>query len=88
MKKKQTKKSATSCGSTAMNCYGFSLNSVIAERARPTDLRKSMQVVDEFCKAGILFVPIPVLNKKDGGELCTESFKRLATLERKASLEA
>jgi len=71
-----------------MTGYGFSLNSVTTERASSTDLGKALQVADEFCKAGILFVPIPVLNKKDGDELCTESFKRMDILERKASLEA
>ena len=32
-------------------------------RASPSDMRKALIVVDGFKKAGILFVPVPVLNE-------------------------
>lgn len=56
-------------------------------RANPIDMRKSLKVADEFKKAGILFVPMPVLSKKDGDELCRESFRRMGILEKQAGAE-
>lgn len=35
------------------------------ERANPADLRKAIEAANTYVKAGILFVPIPVLNKDD-----------------------
>ena len=34
-------------------------------RASPVDLRKAIQVANVYVNAGILFVPMPVLNKDD-----------------------
>ena len=34
-------------------------------RASPADLRKAIDAANVYVKAGILFVPIPVLNKDD-----------------------
>jgi hypothetical protein len=65
--------------------YDFSLEDVVAEKASPVDMRRALQVADEFKKIGILFVPMPVLNKKDGDALCAESFKRMDILEQKAA---
>lgn len=53
-------------------------------RADPVDMRKALKVADEFKKAGILFVSLPVLNKEDGNNLCVESFRRLDILEKQA----
>ena len=58
------------------------------QKANPVDMRKALVAADELKNAGILFVPIPVLNKKDGDELCTEAFRRLGVLEKLAESEA
>ena len=55
------------------------------ERANPADMRKSLAAADEFKKAGILFVPMPVLDKEDGRKLAIEAFRRLDVLEKVAS---
>ena len=35
------------------------------QKANPVDLRKAIEVANIYVKAGILFVPMPVLNKND-----------------------
>lgn len=38
-------------------------------RASPVELRKAIQTAEAFAKAGILFVPIPVMDEKDHADL-------------------
>ena len=42
-------------------------------RAHPADLRKAIEAANIYVKAGILFVPIPVLNKDDHAEKVLEA---------------
>lgn len=50
-------------------------------RASPVDLRKAMDVANTFVKAGILFVPVPVLNDADHAALVADVNKRLGLIE-------
>lgn len=35
------------------------------KRASPVEMRRAMEIVDEFRRSGILFVAVPVLNEND-----------------------
>jgi len=51
-------------------------------KASPANMRKALVVVDEFRKAGILFIPMPVLNNKDKDDLAKEACCRLDIIEK------
>jgi hypothetical protein len=53
-------------------------------RASPIDLRKVLAMVDALTKAGILFVPMPVLNDADHAELAAKAAARLEQLAQEA----
>lgn len=46
-------------------------------RASPVDLRKEVEVARRLTAAGILFVPMPVLDREDLVRLRTQSLERL-----------
>lgn len=46
-------------------------------RASPVDLRKAIEVANAYTKAGILFVPMPVLNEADLHVLARQASERL-----------
>ena len=46
-------------------------------RASPADLRRAGQVAQHYIKAGILFVPMPVLDRADHEALVAQSTERL-----------
>lgn len=50
-----------------------------AMRANPVEMRKALQAVDTLKMAGLLFVPMPVLNEEDGMKLLAEMMQRLET---------
>jgi hypothetical protein len=50
-------------------------------RARPVDLRKAMEVAQAYLKAGLWFVPMPVLNDQDFNDLVKQGDSRLTLLE-------
>lgn len=47
------------------------------KRANPADLRKAAEVARHFEKAGILYVPVPVLNTQDATDLQRQVIERL-----------
>jgi hypothetical protein len=49
-------------------------------RASPVDLRKAIDAANTYVKAGLLFVPMPVLSGDDYLKLVEESQQRLETL--------
>ncbi|HEY0287053.1 MAG TPA: DUF1382 family protein [Pseudomonas sp.] len=53
-------------------------------RANPSDLRDASMMAQSFIKAGILFVPMPVLSAEDAQHLGAMANKRLDQLEREA----
>lgn len=53
------------------------------ERASPVEMRKALRLVDEMTKAGILFVPIPVLNKSEQIEQQQLMINKLQAIEDK-----
>ena len=55
------------------------------KRASPVDLRKAKYLVDEFVRAGIDFVPIPVIDRDDKNELAMDLQRRLERIEKEAS---
>lgn len=50
------------------------------ERAKPADLRKAINAANVYLKAGLLFVPMPVLNDADHAELVRQADQRLDQL--------
>lgn len=46
-------------------------------RASPVDLRKAIEVANAYTKAGILFVPMPVLNEADHHDLVQQASQRI-----------
>lgn len=57
-------------------------------RARPADLRKAMEAATELMKAGVLFVPIPVVDGlADHAELLFKLEKRLERMAERAEKE-
>ena len=55
------------------------------KRANAADLRKAKYLVDEFVRAGIDFVPIPVIDQDDKNELVMDLQRRLERIEKEAS---
>lgn len=55
----------------------------MARKASPSDVRKSLQLVDLFKIAGIGFVPMPVLGSDDQAELFRQVIERLEAIEKK-----
>lgn len=54
-------------------------------RANPADLRKAKYLVEEFVRAGIDFVPIPVIDQDDKNELAMDLQRRLEQIEKEAT---
>lgn len=57
------------------------------KRASPVDLRKAKCLVEEFVRAGIDFVPIPVIDQDDKNELAMDLQRRLEQIEKDTSNE-
>ena len=55
------------------------------KRADPADLRKAKYLVEEFVRAGIDFVPIPVIDQEDKNELAMDLQRRLEQIEKEAA---
>ncbi len=55
------------------------------KRADPADLRKAQYLVEEFVRAGIDFVPIPVIDQDDKNELAMDLQRRLEQIEKEAT---
>lgn len=55
------------------------------KRADPADLRKAKYLVEEFVRAGIDFVPIPVVDQDDKNELAMDLQRRLEQIEKEAT---
>lgn len=55
------------------------------KRADPADLRKAKYLVEEFVRAGIDFVPIPVIDQDDKNELAMDLQRRLEQIEKEAT---
>lgn len=49
-------------------------------RASPVDLRKAIEAAHTYVKAGLLFVPMPVLNEQDHAGLVAQADSRLETI--------
>lgn len=57
------------------------------KRASSVDLRKAKYLVEEFVRAGIDFVPIPVIDQDDKNELAMDLQRRLEQIEKDTSNE-
>ena len=55
------------------------------KRANAVDLRKAKYLVDEFVRAGIDFVPIPVIDQDDKNELAMDLQRRLEQIEKEST---
>ena len=55
------------------------------KRASPIDLRKAKYMVEEFVRAGIDFVPIPVVDQDDKNELAMDLQRRLEQIEKEVA---
>ena len=55
------------------------------KRADPADIRKAKYLVEEFVRAGIDFVPIPVIDQDDKNELAMDLQRRLEQIEKEST---
>ena len=55
------------------------------KRANAVDLRKTKYLVEEFVRAGIDFVPIPVIDQDDKNELAMDLQRRLEQIEKEST---
>ena len=55
------------------------------KRASPVELRKAKYLVKEFVRAGIDFVPIPVVDQDDKNELAMDLQRRLERIEKETT---
>ena len=55
------------------------------KRANAVDLRKAKYLVEEFVRAGIDFVPIPVIDQDDKNELAMDLQRRLEKIEKETT---
>lgn len=53
-------------------------------RANPKDLRKAMEAAHLYTKAGILFVPVPVMDSADHAALLEQAADRMERLAQEA----
>ena len=49
-------------------------------RSSPSELRKSLVAAQAMVQAGILFVPMPVLNEKDHADLANQMQDRIEAM--------
>ena len=56
------------------------------QRATPVQMRKSLEVVETFKKAGLWFVPMPVADETDFNNRIAEMLEALADMERMTSM--
>ena len=50
-------------------------------RAKPEDLRGTLELAHDMAKAGILFVPMPVVDRKEYVELMRHAIARMNQME-------
>ena len=55
------------------------------KRASPVELRKAKYLVEKFVRAGIDFVPIPVVDQDDKNELAMDLLRRLERIEKETT---
>jgi len=55
------------------------------ERASPAEIRKALEVARELAQAGILFVPVPVLDQQDKAQMGALLQNQMARFEEAAS---
>lgn len=58
------------------------------KRANPDDLRRALQLAHNMVQAGVLFVPVPVLDREEFGELSRHAAEKLTNGIKAAELEA
>jgi hypothetical protein len=52
------------------------------EKATPVEMREALEIVRHYVRAGILFIPVPVLGPEDCVELQKGVLRRLDTIEK------
>ena len=56
------------------------------QRATPVQMRKSLEIVEAFKKAGLWFVPMPVFDEDDFNSHAAKITEKLEEMERRANL--
>lgn len=54
------------------------------ERASPIQLRKALELSNQFAKMGVNFVPMPVCNDEEQRALVAQAIDKLAEMEAQA----
>lgn len=54
-------------------------------RASPVDLRLALEMAHRLAKAGVVFVPVPVLSNEDKAILVRDAYMRLDQIEKERS---
>ena len=56
-------------------------------RASPVDLRIALEMAHGLAKAGVVFVPVPVLSNEDKAILVRDAYMRLDQIEKETEKE-
>lgn len=54
-------------------------------RASPVDLRLALEMAHCLAKAGVVFVPVPVLSNEDKAILVRDAYMRITQIEKERS---
>ena len=56
-------------------------------RASPVDLRLALEMAHSLAKAGVVFVPVPVLSNEDKAILVRDAYMRITQIEKETEKE-
>ena len=56
-------------------------------RASPVDLRRALEMAHSLAKAGVVFVPVPVLSNEDKAILVRDAYMRITQIEKETEKE-
>lgn len=59
----------------------------VIERASPVELRKALELAQQLAQAGILFVPVPVLDQNDKAQMGTLLHNQMERFEKEVDGE-
>jgi len=59
----------------------------VIERASPVELRKALELAQQLAQAGILFVPVPVLDSQDQAQMGSLVLSQMARFEKEVDSE-
>lgn len=59
----------------------------VIERASPVELRKALELAQKLAQAGVLFVPVPVLDQQDKAQMAALLHNQMDRFEKEVDGE-